>query len=166
MRSYYDRARPMLDQLIRQEALDGYADRWLGEVSWAPKPPQCPVLLLGVAAVAAIVALLVCGSYTQMEFARGVFTGPNEEITITARSVHLLQVGQPLRLDVTSPVSAGERLEARVASLTPVARLGGPVFRIGLRLPLGSQRAAGTTFLVYVPLQRRRLYQWVFRYNS
>jgi hypothetical protein len=148
----------MVDQLFRQEAVDGYTERWLGEVSELPAIPQLPLALLGVVMLTSLVAILTFGSYRRQTMCSGVITGSHEQVLVISVSAISLHVGEDLPLEVQAGRAAGGPFTARVAWVAPSAS-GRSVCRVGVEIPAALRKEAGVHFLLRGPLERRRIYQ-------
>jgi hypothetical protein len=152
----------MEDQLFRQEAVDGYTERWLGEVSELGVSQRLPLAPLGMAVLIMLVTALIFGSYGRQATLRGVISGAREEVVVTSASIPSLHVGEELPLNVQAAHAAGGPFRARIASVVTSSISTGSLYRVTLEIPAALRREVGARFSLHVPLQRRHIYQWMF----
>lgn len=152
----------MVDQLFRQEAVDGYTERWLGEVSELYVIPQLPLAPLGIAMLTTLVIVLIFGSYGRQTTFRGVISGAREEVVVISASIPSLQVGEDLALNVQAANATGGPFRARIASVATSSVSSGSLYRVTLEIPAALRREVGARFSLHVPLERRHIYQWMF----
>jgi hypothetical protein len=151
----------MLGQLFRQEAVDGYTESWLGEVSDMSLRPRPALALLGVVMLTSFITALIFGSYTRHATLSGVVSGDKEE-TLISSSAATFRVGELLLVDAQHTHVAREPLMARVTSVTTGAVSGRAVCRIKVEIPAELRKDVGLRVLLRAPGQRRRIYQWMF----
>ena len=148
----------VLNQLIRQEALDGYTDRWLGEVSELAALPRTLVAAAGARMLGSLLVILGLGSYTRYAVLEGVASGMRRE-TVSARMPgRLLQVGQELRIEIEIAGEVNETARARIVSITTRSASNGSLHCITLEMPWVCRKKPGGRFSVRIPVEQRRLY--------
>jgi hypothetical protein len=152
----------MVDQLFRQEAVDGYTERWLGEVSELCAIPQLTLASLGIGMLTTLITVLIFGSYGRQTTLRGVISGAREEVVITSASIPSLHVGEDLPVNVKAANAAGGPFRAQIASIATSSISSGPLYRVTLEIPTALRREVGARFSLQVPLERRHIYQWMF----
>jgi len=151
----------MLDQLIRQEALDAYTERWLGEISASRGIPPISLALTGCISLAGLLAILFLGVYTRETTLEGITNGPQTGIVLKDTQAHLLKPGESVPFQVQGSDRARGRFTAEIASIVPVPESGNSLYRVRLRLPSSLSTAQGKAFLVRIPLERRHIYEWM-----
>jgi hypothetical protein len=133
----------VLNQLIRQEALDGYTDRWLGEVSELAALPRTLVAAAGARMLGSLLVILGLGSYTRYAVLEGVASGMRRE-TVSARMPgRLLQVGQELRIEIEIAGEVNETARARIVSITTRSASNGSLHCITLEMPWVCRKKPG-----------------------
>ena len=152
----------MVDQLFRQEAVDGYTERWLGEVSELCVIPQLPLASLGIGMLTTLITVLIFGSYGRQTTLRGVISGAREEVVVISTSIPSVHVGEDLLLNVQAAHAAGGPFRARIASVAISTVSSGSLYRVTLEIPVALRREVGARFSLHVPLERRHIYQWMF----
>lgn len=152
----------MVDQLFRQEAVDGYTDRWLGEVSELPAVPQLLLAPLGIGMLTTLVTVLIFGSCGRQTTLRGVISGAREEVVVISVSTPSFHVGEDLPLNVQTANAAGGPVRTRIASVARSSLPSGTLYRVTLEIPAALRSEVGARFLLHVPLKRRHIYQWMF----
>jgi hypothetical protein len=149
----------MLDQLFRQEALDAYSERWLGEPSSRQGTRPIVIAVTGSAALAGLLTLLFLGMYTREVVLEAIIRGSEIEVAIKEAHARQLTAGTSVTVELKRPDGSLERFRAQIESLIPAGQRGKSPYRMNLRAP--SSFHAGEALLVRIPLERRRIYQWM-----
>jgi hypothetical protein len=152
----------MSTQLIRQEALDGYGDRWMGEVSSLSSSPSSALGLLGVASFSSLLGVLIFCSYTPHTRIDGRLNGTKKVVIVTIHAP-ALHIGQFLQLEVQPVGSTSDFIEAQVTAIGASLVAASSEYRVELDIPPASYRNAGTHFVANVPSERRRVYKWILQ---
>jgi hypothetical protein len=157
-----DKAGMMLNQLFRQEAIDAYTERWLGEVSVPSVISPATLALIAAVLLGCFLGVLILGSWTRYVVVEGVISGSRQEIVVTASQARGIHVGQSLSLELKSVHAARGPFHARISSIRPSPGTDGSLYHIGLDIPATLGAAAGVRFRLRIPSERRRVYQWMF----
>jgi len=147
--------------------MDAYTERWLGEVSTQWALPPMALAVAGFTSLAFVIAILLFASYTRQTTVQGVINGLYEagshaEVTLTVSRTPCIHPGENLPLEIEEGGPAAGRSYARITSIASAAAGGGSLYRIGLEIPLTLRTRSGVHFQARVPLERHRLYQWMF----
>ena len=142
--------------------MDGYTDRWLGEVSELPAVLQLTLAPLGIGMLATLVTILIFGSYGRQTTLRGVISGAREEMVVISVSKPCLHIGEDLPLNMQAANAAGGPVRARIASVARSSVSSGSLYRVSLEIPATLRSEVGAHFFLHVPLERRHIYQWMF----
>lgn len=173
-----------LDQLIRQEALDAYVDRWLGEVSGATPLKPAAFGVLAVLCLCFLTAVLTFASYQGHATFEGWLyrnrpepPGRSLEAVAVLRDAErpigqsvpgwaivnqsvasALRIGETLTLELDS--EAGKRVLGQITAITPVAS---GQHRLEIEAPSEASTADPVHFRSTIALERRPIYHWMFR---
>lgn len=150
----------MLNQLIRQEAMEAYTERWLGECSATWSIPPLPLALTGFTALSFLAAILNFGFYTRQVPLQAVVRHWYAEVEVTASQAADLRVGENLPLKIQTGNLSRKHYNARITSIASMPRQSR--YRVEFQIPSTLRSAEGDRILVLVPSERRRLYQWMF----
>jgi hypothetical protein len=151
----------MLDELFRQEALDAYSERWLGEASsWQGVRP-IPLAVTGCSALAGLLGILLLGVHTREVSLEGVIKGTGIEVALHDARAHLLTVGDSVGFDVKGQDGTIEHLRAQMASIMPAEEGDKSLYRISLRAPSNFRPGENKSIVVRIPLERRRIFEWM-----
>ena len=152
----------MLDQLFRQEALDAYSDRWLGEPSARLGMRSASIAIAGSAMLAALLALLLMGSYTRKATLEGVANGSKIDVGLTEEQAHALTPGASLTLEWTSSDGVRGAFSARIDSIAPAGGGAASPYQMRLITPSSFGAMQRKPLRLRIPVERRQIYEWMF----
>jgi hypothetical protein len=103
--------------------------------------------------------------YTREVALEGVISGPEIEVTLSDSHAHLLRAGATVAIDGKGPDGIPERFRGQISSIIPSGEGDESSYRIRLTAPSNIPPREGETLLVRIPLERRRIYQWMVSWS-